>query len=93
MSIAFTLDQAVAGRRYHIVALHSEQVERCERLSELGFLPGETTLVLARGQPGNEPLAVRVGLSTFALRRVEAACVLIREPDAREPDVREQDAP
>jgi len=33
--------------------------------------------VLARGVPGGEPLAVRVGLSTFALRRAEADCVRV----------------
>jgi ferrous iron transport protein A len=48
------------------------------RLEELGFLPGERVLVLTRGRPGGDPLAVRVGHSTFALRRIEAACVRIR---------------
>jgi ferrous iron transport protein A len=49
-----------------------------QRLEELGFLPGERVLVLTRGVPGGEPLAVRVGHSTFALRRAEAACVRVR---------------
>jgi ferrous iron transport protein A len=40
--------------------------------------------VLTRGRPGGDPLAVRVGHSTFALRRVEAACVQVRPwPTAR----------
>lgn len=47
------------------------------RLRELGFMEGEPVRVLRRGQPGNEPLAVRVGVSTFALRRAEAACVRV----------------
>ncbi len=72
-----TLDQAETGRAYQIVAVRGDQLEHGERLIELGFLPGEATAILARGQPGNEPLAVRVGLSTFALRRVEAACVMV----------------
>lgn len=45
------------------------------RLAEIGFLPGERVMVMARGRPGDDPLVVRVGLSTFALRRAEAACV------------------
>ncbi|MFT3817752.1 MAG: FeoA family protein [Rubrivivax sp.] len=45
------------------------------RLAELGFIPGERVMVTARGFPGGDPLAVRVGDSTFALRRAEAACV------------------
>ena len=49
-----------------------------QRLEELGFLPGERVAVLARGAPGSEPLAVRIGHSTFALRRSEAACVRVR---------------
>lgn len=47
------------------------------RLRELGFMEGEPVRLLRRGQPGGEPLAVRIGVSTFALRRVEAACVRV----------------
>ena len=46
------------------------------RLAEIGFLPGETVRVMARA-PGAEPIAVRVGRSTFALRRFEAAFVQV----------------
>jgi ferrous iron transport protein A len=49
-----------------------------QRLEELGFLPGEPVMVMARAQPGGDPLAVRVGHSMFALRRAEAACVIVR---------------
>lgn len=44
-------------------------------LEEIGFLAGEPVTVLARAWPGGDPMVVRVGLSTFALRRAEAACV------------------
>ncbi|HQR72919.1 MAG TPA: FeoA family protein [Burkholderiaceae bacterium] len=55
-----------------------------QRLEELGFLPGERVLVLTRGRPGGDPLAVRVGHSTFALRCAETACVRVRPwPPAR----------
>ncbi len=47
------------------------------RLAEIGFLPGETVRVIARAAFGG-PLAVRVGSSTFALRRVEAAAVSVQ---------------
>jgi ferrous iron transport protein A len=47
------------------------------RLLEIGFLPGEPVRVMARGFPGNDPLAVRVGHSTFALRRHEAALIRV----------------
>ena len=48
------------------------------RLMELGFVPGEKIRMLKRGMPGGEPLAIRVGNSTFALRRFEAALVSVQ---------------
>jgi ferrous iron transport protein A len=47
------------------------------RLAELGFLPGEKLRIVARGVVGREPLAVRIGTGTFALRLFEAACVRV----------------
>ena len=47
------------------------------RLLELGFVEGEPLQVVARGYPGREPIAVRVGNTTFALRRFEADHVLV----------------
>ncbi len=45
------------------------------RLGELGFIPGEPVWLLRRGPGGREPLAVQVGDTLFALRRVEAECI------------------
>jgi ferrous iron transport protein A len=47
------------------------------RLLELGFVPGEPIEVLAAVWPGGDPIAVRLGSSTFALRRREAGAVLV----------------
>lgn len=47
------------------------------RLAELGFLPGEAVRIVARGLLSREPIAVRVGTGTFALRLFEAACVRV----------------
>ena len=47
-------------------------------LSEIGFLPGEHVTVTARSPWGGDPLVVRIGQSTFALRRAEAACVRVQ---------------
>jgi ferrous iron transport protein A len=47
------------------------------RLAELGFLPGEAVRVVARGLMAREPIAVRVGTGTFALRLFEAACIRV----------------
>jgi len=51
-------------------------------LEEIGFLPGESVMVMTRALPGGDPLVVRVGSSTFALRRVEAACVHVAAQDS-----------
>lgn len=45
------------------------------QLEDIGFVPGESVQVTMRGFPGDDPLAVRVGESTFALRAAEAACI------------------
>jgi len=42
------------------------------RLLELGFVEGEALRIIAHGFPGREPIAVRIGNATFALRRFEA---------------------
>jgi ferrous iron transport protein A len=47
------------------------------RLLELGFVRGESLRIIAHGFPGGEPLAVRIGNTTFALRRFEADHVLV----------------
>lgn len=58
------------------------QSATAQRLGELGFIPGEPVQMLRRGPGGREPLAVRVGDTQFALRRVEADCVQVRAADA-----------
>ncbi len=52
------------------------------RLLELGFAPGEKIRVLAVSFPQGDPMAIRVGNSTFALRRHEAAMVQLMPPDS-----------
>ena len=79
-----TLDALQAGQSATVIHLaptaHGQagggfDVQR--RLMELGFVPGERIRMLKRGLPGG-PLAVKVGQSTFALRRFEAALVSIQ---------------
>lgn len=48
-----------------------------QRLAEIGFVPGEKVKVIAHGHPGREPIAVRIGGTTFALRRFEADYVYV----------------
>ena len=60
-----------------VAALSADGAALRRRLADLGFVPGEYVRVVARGALGGEPLAVRVGRSTFALRRHEAACIQV----------------
>lgn len=73
------------GVRATVVAIGSPATDQDRelvlRLIEIGFFPGETLRVIAHGQPGNEPIAVRLGGTTFALRRLEAGYIrVIRAP-------------
>lgn len=67
------------GEEATVVALQAargpQEHDMLLRLVEIGFLPGERLRVIARGLPGGEPIAVRLGHATFALRRFEAALV------------------
>ena len=47
------------------------------RLIELGFVAGEPFEIIAESLPGGDPIAVRIGGSCFALRRREAAAVMV----------------
>jgi ferrous iron transport protein A len=47
------------------------------RLRDLGFITGARCVVMARMWLGGDPMVVRVGGSTFALRRAEAAAVRV----------------
>jgi ferrous iron transport protein A len=48
------------------------------RLRDLGFVAGARCEVLARMWLGGDPVVVRIGGSTFALRRAEAAAVRVQ---------------
>jgi ferrous iron transport protein A len=71
------LDQARQGCVYTVRRVDADPrvPERSRQLEEIGFFPGERVTVMTRGFPGGDPLVVRVGVSTFALRGAEAACV------------------
>ena len=80
-----TLDSLLAGQRGIVIHLApgaeaEAGIDVSRRLMELGFVPGEPVRVLKRGMPGGDPIAVKVGQSTFALRRFEAALISI-QPD------------
>ncbi len=76
-----TLDALSPGVAGVIEAVHAptSAPEWARLLDEIGFAVGERVEVMVRGVPGGDPLSVRVGESTFALRRAEAACIEVRQ--------------
>ncbi|MEI7614018.1 MAG: FeoA family protein [Betaproteobacteria bacterium] len=84
-----TLDHAAIG---HPLIVHQVQAplaapEWARWLEEIGFLIGEKVMLMARSLPGGDPLVVRVGQSTFALRKAEAACVQVAAEAHVRPEV------
>jgi ferrous iron transport protein A len=68
------------GQTMRVAAVSSKAgvpQETVRRLTELGFLPGEQVRIIAKGALGGEPIAVRVGTATFALRLAEAQCIQV----------------
>ena len=55
------------------------------RLIELGFVNGEHIEVIAQAMPGGDPFVVRVGTTTFALRRREVESVWVEPAPAPTP--------
>ena len=47
------------------------------RLMELGFVTGERIEILTEARPGRDPFVVRIGTTTFAMRRQEVETVWV----------------
>ncbi len=74
-----TLDQLAKGAQVVIARIDTsaQSGEISLRLMELGFVEGEIVRVVAKGYFAGTPIAVRVGGTTFALRRFEAALISV----------------
>lgn len=54
------------------------------RLRDLGFVLDEPLRLIAKGPFGADPLLVAIGATRFALRRTEAARVIVRHGSSHE---------
>ena len=79
MTVATSLDQLTIGRRARIAAIDWAQLEQSEatRLRQFGFDEGVAVEPLHNGPFGRDPLAVRVGRMTVAIRRAHARAVQV----------------
>lgn len=59
----------------HDLVEHDEH-QIIHRLGELGFIPGEPVMIVARNAGG---IAVQIGDSMFALNTTEAKCIRVNE--------------
>jgi len=80
-----SLDRVPLGQAFIVrrVLPDPKVPERARQLEEIGFYPGEQVMVMTRGIPGGDPLVVRIGQSTFALRGAEAACIQVEGSASR----------
>ena len=74
-----TLDEAGVDEALEVrgVEVGRAPAEWATWLADIGFVPGERVTVLRRAALGGDRLVARIGLSTFALRRAEAACIRV----------------
>ncbi|MEI7531660.1 MAG: FeoA family protein [Betaproteobacteria bacterium] len=49
--------------------------ELTSQLEDIGFIPGEQVIILRKNSFGGDPIIVRIGLSTFAIRKKEASLI------------------
>jgi ferrous iron transport protein A len=73
------LDQVDLGSPCHVSEVIAPQgaPHIKGQLEDIGFLPGEQVTLLRKGLLGKGPFLVRVGASTFALRRSEACLISV----------------
>lgn len=73
------LDQLAVGSRASIVSIDWDSLEESEarRLRHFGFDEGVTVEPLHLGPFGRDPLAIRIGRMTVAIRRSHARAVRV----------------
>jgi ferrous iron transport protein A len=73
------LDELPLRHEAHILSIDWDALaaNECRRLRELGFDEGVSIVALHRGGFGRDPIAIRVGRMTVAIRRAVAAAVSV----------------
>ena len=74
-----SLDQLAVGSRASIASIDWDSLEESEarRLRHFGFDEGDTVEPLHLGPFGRDPLAIRIGRMTVAIRRSHARAVRV----------------
>ena len=74
---AMNLDQVPRGQILRVKRVQStpQSTELSNQLEEVGFITGEQVVVLRKNILGGDPMMIRIGSSTFALRKNEASLI------------------
>ncbi|QIK78737.1 ferrous iron transport protein A [Sphingomonas piscis] len=74
-----TLDQLPLGKQARIAQIDWDSLEHSEacRLKHFGFDEGVAVLPLHLGPFGRDPVAIRVGRMTVAIRRLQARAIQV----------------
>ncbi len=75
-----SLDRLPVGKKARVKAIDwaSLDVSEANRLRDFGFDDGVTVETLYRGPVGRDPIAIRVGRMTVAIRRKHAIAVSVQ---------------
>jgi ferrous iron transport protein A len=65
------------GEQARVLAITSALPELEAKLREIGFCEGDDVQLLTRGPLGGQPFAVRLNRRVIAMRRNEAASVIV----------------
>ena len=75
---SFSLSALPPGTMGTVIGVgQGENTSLERRLMELGFVTGERIEILTEAWPGRDPFVVRIGTTTFALRRREVETVWV----------------
>lgn len=80
-SISIGMHTLVMGRQARVTGFGLGDESLVAKLREIGFAEGDEVELLARGWLGGAPLSFRLNRTVIALRKAEAAMVLV-EPAA-----------
>jgi ferrous iron transport protein A len=82
MNTTISLDQLALQEVGRVKCVRSSDPSdvMSRQLEDIGFVQGEHVQVLKRAWIGGDPMVVRVGLSTFALRKSEAQLIELEPP-------------
>lgn len=80
---AITLDRLQRGARARIAAIDWDQLDPADarRLRHFGFDSGVSVEAIQQGPFGRDPIAIRIGRMSVAIRRRHALAVLV-QPEA-----------